>query len=219
MAARSFSIEFSERKVNDMYRLAENVAKYPNRIHRARAIAAEKTKADFKAKLIRNYSKGRPKAYMYADDRVIPVEVTHGRNRSTINIKILKAKVTSGNKIDEKDKVNKARMDVNIRMYGRKRYSAKARNGSVYDLSQNSHPSARNYPQLLRSFKVPAKSRDNTFYNFIKYEPMKLMRKNLREQLAKEGFGVRGGVSGIRGDITADQATSSTSKYIKDGMR
>ena len=211
---RMFTLEFDPKSLSGMYRLADNVAKYPNRIQRAKTVAAEKTKSDFKNLIEKHYSKGRSRAYMYKDDKVLPVQVNHGRTKTTMTIKVLKADVGGNNTIDEKDRINKAKMDVNIRMYGRRRYSG-AR--GPYSLVGNAHPAARKYPQLISTFSVPARSPDPAFRSFILDMPVKLLRKNLREQLQKEGFGSRGGVRGMGADIGS--AGGAGAKFTVDARR
>lgn len=222
MAKRLFTVEANTQSIDGMYRLAENVAKYPNRINRAKTIATELTKTQFKTQLTKNYGKSRKRSYMYADDRVLPVTVRHTRNRSVLEIRILKAVVQGNNTIDEKDLVNRARMDIQIKMYGRRSYTSKRRGQpgeKWYKLRMNNPHAKYKIIDPIPFFKVSAQSRDENFYRFMREQPSKLMKKNLKEQLAIEGFGPRGGVSGITTDISRSQVNDPNAKYIRPDMR
>lgn len=185
-------IDVDPTSIQELYRLADTALQFPNRVQRARVDAAEKAVKEIKRGL---GNRRIAKSSSFGDSNVIPVEATHTGGRTYITIKILKADTSGG---EVKGRVNKARMSVNIAMYGRRGYTNKKQNHTYYlGGSRNA-----GYPTFLQSWRVPPKPPNEAFRNYVKVKTKEIVRKHMLNEIRSVGFGPRGGATGLTTDFT-----------------
>jgi hypothetical protein len=184
MAKGSFTVELDPKSVVGLTALANQIAIYPNKIRRARVRATERA--------VKRIRRRWENSYEFATVKHIQITTTNGANRSTIRVQIPRAQASSGGKESAR---NKALWTLNIMLNGRRAYRSKQRD-KVYKLRSGQNG---NYPKYLRSWRVPAKSYNQSFRRNIKTIPLKILNDMFKEELQKEGFGSRGGGSGLRG--------------------
>lgn len=187
MAARkNFDLSISEGTLKSLYNLEKAMEHYPNRVQHAINTALEATEKQAHRKLAQNYGNN-----MLGKDNVIKIDRRASVNKATLTIEVLRAKPARVRQTAE----TKARFDANIKLTGRKRYTARKSFGEdPYNLKN-----WEKGPDYAYKITVPAKSANPSFVRFIKYGITDLLRKNMQESLKKQGIGVRGGISRITG--------------------
>lgn len=185
---RNFDMSFSEDSLRNLFSLSKAMDHYPNRIEHALQTAVAKTESEAHRKLAQNYGNS-----MLGKDNVINIENKATLRKATLRVEILEARPKRKSK--SQSALTKGRFDANIKMYGRKRYTSTRSSGEgPYDLEDFGKP-----VDFAYRITVPAKSPNQSFVRFIKYGIRSILVKNLRESIAKQGIGSRGGISRITG--------------------
>lgn len=188
-ASKYFDQSFDQRSLESLFRLEKALDQFPNRVAKAIEKSLDKTEGEVRRKLVQNYRNPE-----FANDKVIGIEKKSFGNRAKFKIEVKKANPSRRAK---QGTLDKARFDANIKLRGRKRYVAR-RKDKPYDLRSWSGPKDASY-----KITVPAKQANPAFGRFLRYKTRQMLSENLREAIAAQGIGPRGGVSRIRGgDVT-----------------
>ena len=183
--SKYFDQSFDQRSLESLFRLEKALDQFPNRVAKAIEKSLVRTEREVRRKLVQNYR--NPK---FADNRVIKIEKKSYGNRAKFEIEVVQANPSKRSKQSD---LNKARFDANIKLRGRKRYIAR-RTDKPYDLRSWSGPKDASY-----KITVPAKQPNPAFRRFLRYKTRQMLSENLKEAIAAQGIGPRGGVSRIRG--------------------
>jgi hypothetical protein len=194
MAKRMFSVSIDQKGIDGLINLSNKAAMFPNRIISARARATDRSVRMIRRKLENSHG------YRLVKHIEIDGKVTG--KKSTITVRIPRAKgSSSGDKQSDKDR---ALWQLNIMLNGRRAFRSK-RSGR-YTLREESQGK---YGKHLYNWSVPAKSPNHAFVKNVTEQPAKIFREIFMQELAREGFGVRGGVSGISADRPSPQLPQS----------
>lgn len=186
-AGKYFDLSISEGTLKNLYKLERAMEHYPNRLEYAISAAVKKTEKEAHRKLAQNYGNN-----MLGKDKVIKIESRASVKKATLTVEVEKANPRRG---ADQTPLTKARFDANIKLRGRRRYTARRSPGETPFNLQDWEKG----PRFAYKVTVPAKSANPAFVRFIKYGITALLRKNMQEALKKQGIGVRGGISRITG--------------------
>lgn len=193
--SRHFSLSFDESDIARLNNLASALEHYPNRLNTALAEAAHETRKEFKNKLKTNYQ-GDKGSHSIGSDDVIPITIKHNGRGISITASVLWANANPG--AYKQSPTTRARFNANIKLRGRRRYSAKRSKAAGDDpyrvVSWNKGITH------VYGFTVPAKSPNSSFVKFMTGAAMSIIfKKHLKQTLARQKIGPRGGISRISG--------------------
>lgn len=183
-------MSFTKDSVIRLNNLANALDQYPNRIERAMVTAAHAAEKDMRKEIGQKFGKN------IAGDEVIYIDIKNTKTRLTVRGGVYYA---TGHSRDSSNfgPQTKARMRANILLTGRRRYTARKTGGKPYNLTQRH----KGLNKAAWGFTVRAQPANHEFKRILKRSFAGYFGENFRKALKKEGFGPRGGSSGISSDI------------------
>jgi len=183
--SKYFDISMDERSLQRLFSLEKAMNQFPNRVKYAIEAGAKKGKKEVHRTLNQNYRSSK-----LGRDSVIKITTSATANKGTFKMEVLRANPSRG--ANQRD-ITKARFDANIKLRGRKSYVA-SRSDKPYDLRNWSKP--KDAAQTIKVRAIPA---NPSFQRFLTYRARQIFSESVKEALAQQGIGSRGGISRIRG--------------------